>query len=92
MADDIYKGLTNYGQIFIFWIWQLQLVIFTPQFVDTLFIVRWGLNMSMRRAVIIIIHFLVQKVELKIYYRLLEFCLGLTKSPWHNLKVKRAQN
>ena len=49
--------------------------------------------MSMRRSVIIIIHFLVQKVELKIYYyRLLEFCLGLTKSPWHNLKVKRAQN
>ena len=48
--------------------------------------------MSMRRAVITII-FLVQKVELKIYYyRLLKFCLGLTKSPWHNLKVKIAQN
>ena len=48
--------------------------------------------MSMRRAVIIN-YFLVQKVELKIYYyRLLKFCLGMTKSPWHNLKVKRAQN
>ena len=63
-----------------------------PQFVDTLFIVRLRLNMSMRRAVIIN-YFLVQKVELKIYYyRLLKFCLGMTKSPWHNLKVKRAQN
>ena len=49
--------------------------------------------MSMRHAVIINYYFLVQKVELKIYYyRLLKFCLGLTKSPWHNLKVKIAQN
>ena len=47
--------------------------------------------MSMRRAVIIII-FLVQKVELKIYYyRLLKFCLGLTKSPWHNLSQKSTE-
>ena len=39
----------------------------------------------MHRAVIIN-YFLVQKVELKIYYySLLKFCLGLTKSPWHNL-------
>ena len=62
-----------------------------PQFVDTLFIVRLRLNMSMRRAVITII-FLVQKVELKIYYyRLLKFCLGLTKSPWHNLSQKSTE-
>ena len=46
--------------------------------------------MSMRRAVIIN-YFLVQKMELKIYYYL-KFCLGLKKSPWNNLKVKRAQN
>ena len=47
--------------------------------------------MSMRRAVIIN-YFLVQKVELKIYYhRLLKFCLGLTKSPGIT-SVKRGQN
>ena len=47
--------------------------------------------MSMRRAVIIN-YFLVQKVELKIYYyRLLKFCLGLTKSPWHNLSQKSTE-
>ena len=57
-----------------------------PQFVDNLLIVRLRLSISMRRAVIIINYFLVQKVEVKIcYYLLLKFCLGLTKSPWHNL-------
>ena len=62
-----------------------------PQFVDTLFIVRLRLNMSMRRAVIIN-YFLAQKVELKIYYYLLlKFCLGLTKSPWHNLSQKSTE-
>ena len=56
-----------------------------PQFVDNLLIVRLRLSISMRRAVIIN-YFLVQKVEVKIcYYLLLKFCLGLTKSPWHNL-------
>ena len=45
--------------------------------------------MSMRRAVTINYYFLVPKVELKIlYYRLLKFCLDLTKSPWHNLSQK----
>ena len=48
--------------------------------------------MSTRHAVIIINYFLVQKVELKIYYyRLLKFCLGLTKSRWHNLSQKSTE-
>ena len=45
--------------------------------------------MSMRRAVIINYYFLVQKVELKIYYYcLLKFCLGLTKFPGITSKSK----
>ena len=45
----------------------------------------------MRRAVIIN-YLLVQKVELKIYcYRLVKFCLGLRKSPWHNLSQKSTE-
>ena len=41
----------------------------------------------MPRAVInSLLIILVQKVEVKIcYYLLLKFCLGLEKSPWHNL-------
>ena len=47
--------------------------------------------MSMRCAVIIN-YFLVQKVELKIYYYcLLKFCLGLAKSPWHNISQKSTE-
>ena len=47
--------------------------------------------MSMRRAVIIN-YFLVQNVELKIYYyRLLKFCLGLTSIPGIT-PVKRVLN
>ena len=67
-------------------------IVVWSQFVDNLFIVRLRLNMLMRRAVIIN-YFLVQKVELKIYYyRLLKFCLGLPKSPWHNLCQKHRIN
>ena len=37
-------------------------------------------------------YFLVQKVDLKIYYyRLLKFSSGLTKSPWHNLSQKSTE-
>ena len=47
--------------------------------------------MSMRRAVIMN-YFLVEKVELKIYYyRLLKFCLGLAKLPWHNFSQKSTE-
>ena len=46
--------------------------------------------MSMCHAVIIN-YFLVQKVELKIYYRLLEFCLGLMNCPWYNLSQKSTE-
>ena len=46
--------------------------------------------MSMRHAVIIN-YFLVQKLELKIYYRLLEFCLGLMNCPWYNLSQKSTE-
>ena len=61
-----------------------------PQFVDTLFIVKLRLNMSMCH-VVIINYFLEQKVELKIYYHLFKICLGLTKSPWHNLSQKSTE-
>ena len=45
----------------------------------------------MRHAVIIN-YLLVQKVELKIYcYCLVKFCLGLRKSPWHNLSQKSTE-
>ena len=46
--------------------------------------------MSMCHAVIIN-YFLEPKVELKIYCRLFKFCLGLTKSPWHNLSQKSTE-
>ena len=37
-------------------------------------------------------YFLVQKMELKIYYYcLLKFCLGLTKSLWHDLSQKSTE-
>ena len=65
-----------------------------PQFVDTLFIVSLRLNMSMRHVVIInhLLYFSVHKVELKIYYYCqLKFCLGLRKSPWHNLSQKSTE-
>ena len=52
----------------------------------------WGLICQcIVRWLLIINYFLVQKVELKIYYyRLLKFCFGLPKSLWHNHRVKRA--
>ena len=47
--------------------------------------------MSMR-CVVIINHFLVQKVEWKVYYYcVLKLCLDLTKSPWHNLSQKSTE-
>ena len=30
-------------------------------------------------------------MELKIYYRLLEFCLGLANCPWYNLSQKSTE-
>ena len=57
---------------------------FGPQFVDTLFIIRLRLNLTMC-CVLIFFFFSTKggKVELKIYYYcLLKFCMGLMKSPW----------
>ena len=48
----------------------------------------WGLICQFAvQSLLVINYFLVQKVELKIcyYYCLLKFCLGLTRSLWHNI-------